>query len=68
MPTGHSLLPIAVRSHRGLDIVFGWSLGSPLRLAVEFVLFGRGDVPNSVFGLLQKAVPDAARRPTVFVG
>jgi hypothetical protein len=35
---------------------------------LEFVVFGQGDVPNSVFALLQKAVPDAARRPTVLVG
>jgi hypothetical protein len=39
-----------------------------LRLALEFVLFGQGDVPNSVFALLQKAIPDVEKRPTVIVG
>jgi hypothetical protein len=67
----HTIAQIAIEMSKTgtpLDIVFGWSLGSPLRLAAEFVLFGQGDVPNSVFGLLQKAVPDPARRPTVIVG
>ena len=67
----HTIAQIAIEMSKTgtpLDIVFGWSLGSPLRLAAEFVLFGQGDVPNSVFGLLQKAVPDPALRPTVIVG
>jgi hypothetical protein len=51
-----------------IDVVFGWSLGNAMRLALEFLVFGQGDIPNSVFGLLEKAVPDAARRPTVLVG
>jgi hypothetical protein len=56
------------KSGSPLDVVFGWSIGSALRLALEFVLFGQGDVPNSVFALLQKAIPDAKKRPTVIVG
>jgi len=56
------------RAGTPLDIVFGWSLGNVFWLAVGFVLFGQGDVPNSVFALLHKAIPDAARRPTVLVG
>ena len=67
----HTIAQIAIEMSRGgtpLDIVFGWSLGSAFWLAVGFVLFGQGDVPNSVFALLQKAVPDATRRPTVLVG
>ena len=67
----HTIAQIAIemsKSGTPLDIVFGWSLGSPLRLAAEFVLFGQGDVPKSVFGLLQQALPDPARRPTVLVG
>ncbi len=67
----HTIAQIAIEMSKTgtpLDIVFGWSLGSVLRLALEFVLFGQGDVPNSVFALLQKAVPDAERRPTVLVG
>ena len=67
----HTIAQIAIeisRTGTPLDIVFGWSLGSAFWLAVGFVLFGQGDVPNSVVALLQKAVPDAARRPTVLVG
>ena len=67
----HTIAQIAMEMSRAgtpLEIVFGWSLGNALSLAVGFVLFGQGDVPNSVFALLQKAVPDAARRPTVLVG
>jgi len=67
----HTIAQIAIEMSKTgtpLDIVFGWSLGSVLRLALEFVLFGQGDVPNSVFALLQKAIPDAERRPTVLVG
>jgi len=67
----HTIAQIATEMSRNgtpLDIVFGWSLGNAFWLAVGFVLFGQGDVPNSVVGLLQKAVPDAARRPTVLVG
>jgi hypothetical protein len=67
----HTIAQIAIemsKSGSPLDIVFGWSLGSALRLALEFVLFGQGDVPNSVFALLQKAIPDAEKRPTVIVG
>ena len=67
----HTIAQIAIAmstSGSPLDIVFGWSLGSALRLALEFVLFGQGDVPNSVFALLQKAIPNAERRPTVLVG
>ena len=67
----HTIAQIAIemtKSGTPLDVVFGWSLGGALKLAVEFVLFGQGDVPNSVFALLQKAMPDPARRPTVLVG
>jgi len=67
----HTIAQIAIemsKSGTPLDIVFGWSLGSALWLATEFLLFGQGDVPNSVFALLQKAVPNPALRPTVLVG
>lgn len=67
----HTIAQIAIelgKSGSSLDIVFGWSLGNSMRLAIEFVLFGQGDVPNSVFGLLEKAIPDPKRRPTVLVG
>ncbi len=67
----HTVAQVAIELSKAgnpLDIVFGWSLGSAVRLALEYVLFGQGDVPNSVFALLQEAVPDSSRRPTVLVG
>ncbi len=67
----HTIAQIAIelgKSGAPLDIVFGWSLGNSMRLAFEFVLFGQGDVPNSVFDLLEQAIPDPAKRPTVLVG
>ena len=52
---------------RPLDVVFGFSKGSPLRLAFDFVLFGSGDIPARVVDLFERAVPDPAARPTVIV-
>ncbi len=67
----HTIAQIAIelgKSGAPLDIVFGWSIGNSLQLAVQFVLFGQGDVPNSVFNLLEQAIPDSTKRPTVLVG
>jgi hypothetical protein len=67
----HTIAQIAIemcRSGTPLDVVFGWSQGSSLKLALEFLLFGQGDVPNVVYDLIEKAVPDSGRRPTVLVG
>lgn len=67
----HTIAQIAIelgKSGAPLDIVFGWSIGNSMQLAVEFVLFGQGDVPNSVFDLLENAIPDPKKRPTVLVG
>jgi len=67
----HTIAQIAIemcKSGRPLDVVFGWSQGSSLKLALEFLLFGQGDVPNVVYDLVEKAVPDTGRRPTVLVG
>jgi hypothetical protein len=67
----HTIAQIAIemsKSGTPLDVVFGWSQGSSLKLALEFLLFGQGDVPNVVYDLVEKAVPDQTRRPTVLVG
>ena len=67
----HTIAQIAVemsRSGRPMDVVFGWSQGSAMRLAFEFLFYGQGDVPNSVYGLIQKAVPRTEARPTILVG
>ncbi len=67
----HTIAQIAIdmsKSGTPLEVVFGWSQGSSIKLALEFLLFGQGDIPNVVFDLLEKAVPDPARRPSVLVG
>jgi hypothetical protein len=67
----HTIAQLAMemtRSGAPLDVIFGWSRGSRLKLACDFVLFGTGDVPNRVVDLLEKAIPDPAFRPTVIVG
>lgn len=67
----HTIARVAIdmsRTGPPLEIVFGWSRGSALRLAFEFLFFGQGDVPNSVFALIERAVPDPQHRPAVMVG
>ncbi len=67
----HTIAQIAIelgKSGAPLDVVFGWSIGNSMQLAIQFVLFGQGDVPNSVFDLLEQAIPDPTKRPTVLVG
>jgi hypothetical protein len=67
----HTIAQIAMEMSKGgaaLDVVFGWSKGSSFQLALNYVLFGQGDVPNRVVDLLDKAIPDPDKRPTVIVG
>jgi hypothetical protein len=67
----HTIAQVAMEMAKGgapLDVVFGWSKGSSLQLALDYVLFGQGDVPNRVVDLLDKAIPDPEKRPTVIVG
>jgi hypothetical protein len=67
----HTIAQLAMEMTKNgspLDIVFGWSKGDRLKLALDFLLFGRGDVPNRVVDLLDAAIPDPDKRPTVIVG
>jgi hypothetical protein len=67
----HTIAQVAIEMTKGgamLDIIFGWSKGGSLKLALDYVLFGQGDVPNRVVDLLDKAIADPALRPTVIVG
>jgi len=67
----HTIVQLAMEMTKNgspLDIVFGWSKGHRLRLALDFLLFGRGDVPNRVVDLLDDAIVDPDKRPTVIVG
>jgi len=67
----HTIAQVAMEMTKGgapLDIIFGWSKGGSLKLALDYVLFGQGDVPNRVVDLLDEAIADPAKRPTVIVG
>jgi len=67
----HTIAQVAMEMTKGgapLDIIFGWSKGGSLKLALDYVLFGQGDVPNRVVDLLDTAIADPALRPTVIVG
>ncbi len=67
----HTIAQVAMemtKSGAPLDIVFGWSKGGSLKLALDYVLFGQGDVPNRVVDLLDQAIADPTKRPTVIVG
>ncbi len=67
----HTIAQLAIEMTKGgapLDIIFGWSKGGSLKLALDYVLFGQGDIPNRVVDLLDTAIPDATLRPTVIVG
>ncbi len=67
----HTIAQVAMEMTKGgapLDIIFGWSKGGSLKLALDYVLFGQGDVPNRVVDLLDSAIHDPAKRPTVIVG
>jgi hypothetical protein len=67
----HTIAQVAMEMTKGgspLDIIFGWSKGGSFKLALDYVLFGQGDIPNRVVDLLDKAIPDPAARPTVIVG
>lgn len=50
------------------EIIFGWSLESPLTANLNFLLFGEGNIPWMVQQLLVKAEPDEARRPRIVIG
>ena len=67
----HTIAQLAMEMTKNgspLDIVFGWSKGNRLKPALDFLLFGRGDVPNRVVDLLDDAIADPDKRPTVIVG
>ncbi len=67
----HTIAQIAIELGKQgppLDIVFGRSVGNSLWLAVEYLLFGQGDVPNNVFDVLERAIPDSEKRPVVLQG
>jgi hypothetical protein len=51
-----------------VEIHFGWSEESPLRMNLQFLLFGEGNVPWLVHDFLRRQQPDEALRPRVIIG
>jgi len=50
------------------ELHFGWSDDSPLAANLNFLLFGKGNIPWMVRSLIQKAEPVASRQPQIVVG
>lgn len=53
---------------RPVELHFGWSDESPLKMNLGFLLFGEGNVPFLVRELLRDAQPDERLRPRVVIG
>lgn len=51
-----------------IEVHFGWSDESPLKMNLGFLLFGEGNVPFLVNELLREAQPDETMRPRVIIG
>ena len=67
----HTLASIALelsKSGTPPELHFGWSDENPLSMSLGFVLFGEGNVPWMVRGLVRKAQPDPAKQPRVIIG
>ncbi len=67
----HTLASIALelsKSGTPPELHFGWSDENPLAMSLGFVLFGEGNVPWMVRGLVRKAEPDPAKQPRVIIG
>ncbi|MFB9991533.1 amino acid transporter [Deinococcus oregonensis] len=50
------------------QVYMRWTEETPLHLALDFVIGGRGDVPPLTREILRRAEPDRDRRPIVHVG
>ncbi len=53
---------------QALEIHFGWSEESPLKMNLGFLLFGEGNIPFLVKELVLDAQPDERLRPRVIIG
>ena len=51
-----------------IELHFGWSDESPLKMNLGFLLFGEGNIPFLVRELLRDAQPNEALRPRVIIG
>jgi len=62
------LLYLRNRTGRRPHIYFEWSDEGPLQAALDFLLFGEGDVPTLTHEILRRTEPDRSQRPFVHVG
>lgn len=56
------------RVGRPPELIFGWSHETPLAANLNFLLFGKGNVPWMVKALVRKAETNPNRRPRIVVG
>lgn len=70
VPNAIAAVLLHIRNETGQvpHIYFQWSEGKPLVQALQFVLFGAGDIPPLTRAILQQAEPYGAQRPVVHVG
>ncbi len=67
----HALAAIALEFRavgRPPEVHFAWSEKSPLTSSLNFLLWGRGNIPWMVHALIRKAEPEPALRPRVVIG
>jgi hypothetical protein len=57
----------AMSQQSRVEVFFGWSRGNPLYLAIDFVLFGEGNIPERVNFLLSNMTFEEGRRPVVTI-
>lgn len=70
IPNALAALLIYIRDETGKlpRIYFEWPEVSPLHSAVEFLVFGEGDIPTLTWEILRRAESDPNQRPLVYVG
>ncbi|ADD27799.1 hypothetical protein [Meiothermus ruber] len=70
IPNAIAALLLYIRDTTGKlpHVYFEWSERPLLRSALDFILYGEGDVPSLTHEVLRKAEPDPKRRPVVHVG
>ncbi|GIW31875.1 MAG: hypothetical protein KatS3mg071_2049 [Meiothermus sp.] len=70
IPNAIAALLLYIRDTTGKlpHVYFEWSERPLLRSALDFILYGEGDVPSLTHEVLRKAEPDPQRRPVVHVG
>lgn len=50
------------------EIIFGWSLESPLAANMNFLFLGEGNIPWMVKELVRRAMPNSQRQPRIIIG